>query len=473
MLGRRPTSRGQRRRRPRSAWAGPPLSLSDRKKQLSASRTSLHKTQKGITAKGSSSAEKRDSSTGRSTDSSDTKTTAAQEAISDLTSPASNVSVASGRRLPGKSKAASLLSQRRASVAKTSRDAATASKTKPGTERSSPPLSDSGLTSPRFFLKGLLKRLSRGVAEANARSPEPRPRSGDEATNELDEKGSKEAATVGAPRKAETGRSSRRQSAVRSFLPRVYEFLKPQEKKASTAGTRRPSIVTTKQSDKENTARETKADAETTRTEKLQTEVQTDASDSDESQKAVELIGEHFFGSAPGSPQARPSPSARSFADEDKLSKDKSKSSVTSKASAEVPKAASAEGSSASEEELFSKADIEDEPEEEDVLPVAVAVVAVEEPDTESKQDMDEILRELEKQTTVLYPESNLVAVIGILCILWILLLVFLTSPKYGPRPGIWPTSAFTTWPPYHPSTVRPSVGSSDPRVHLLDRFLR
>ncbi|XP_049276073.1 neprilysin [Rhipicephalus sanguineus] len=153
-----------------------------------------------------------------------------------------------------------------------------------------------------------------------------------------------------------------------------------------------------------------------------------------------------------------PSPSAGSVAGEHKPSKGKSKSSVTSKPSTDAPRAASAEASSMDEEEQVSKRKTEAEPKDEDDAPVAVAVVAVEEPDTESKQDMDEILRELEKQTTVIYPESNLVVVIGILCILWICLLVFLTNPKYGPKPTAWPSSGFPTWPPYYPGTTKPSV---------------
>ncbi|KAH6922594.1 hypothetical protein HPB50_017020 [Hyalomma asiaticum] len=492
--------------------------------KMSASRMSLYsKTQKGFLPKVSTTASGKDSSAARPGGSSDTKTTVALEPPSDLTSPLgtqalgiSRVSIATGRRLPGKSKAASLLSQAKASTAKARRDSATVTKPKQVSEVLSP-LSDSGISSPHSDLlqKAVSRKTSRAVAKVEVKSPESGPTSveaecplspieGETVTSAKGEgtaqgilkAGSKSSEKVGtpeeraepsqedvdskstgkqsksragsiaAPKKTESGQSSRRQSALQRFLPGVYRLMKPQDRKASTAGSRRPSAVTEKQLDKENAERETAAEAEAMRTEKPKTGAETNMSQSGESKKAVGTTDEECFASAPGSPYAMRSPSAGSVVAADRHSKEKSKSSATSKTSitSKVSKGGTSEASSVDEGDQVSKPEIEDEPKLQDHPPVAMEIVAAEEPDSESKQDMEEILRELEKQTTVIYPESNLVVVIGVLCILWICLIVFLTNPKYGTKAPSWPSSPFPTWPPFHPGTKQPSVV---PRSHV------
>ncbi|XP_075729873.1 membrane metallo-endopeptidase-like 1 [Rhipicephalus microplus] len=412
------------------------ISLREKKKQktksssqekLSGSGTSLHQTQKGITAKASSPAERRESA--RSMGSSDTKSAVALEPCADLTSPAvpqaqatSTASVASARRLPGKAEAATWLS-RRASLAKTSRDTATTSKLKQERELLSPSLSVSGSKS--AIAGRPLPPLEKGMSSIA--------------------RGEDGAEKVGTPE---------------NYGAEAKATSKQSKSRASSTGNRRPSTVIANQSQEENTERMTMAEAGTIRTKKLKADIQTDVSDSGGSTKAEGPPKEDLFGSAPGSPYVTPSPSAISAAGEGKPSK----ISIASKACNDALKAASTESSSTDENEQVSKLTPEAEPKEEGDVSVAVAMVAVEEPDTDSKQDMNEILRELEKQTTVIYPESNLVVVIGILCILWICLLLFLTSHKYTSKTTIWPTSAFPTWPPYHSSTVRPSVV---PRSHV------
>ncbi|XP_077507909.1 membrane metallo-endopeptidase-like 1 [Amblyomma americanum] len=72
------------------------------------------------------------------------------------------------------------------------------------------------------------------------------------------------------------------------------------------------------------------------------------------------------------------------------------------------------------------------------------------EPQEQSKQEIDEILRELEKQTTVMYPESNLVVVLAIVCIVWICVIVLLTYPDHGPA---WPNASSAATTPRAPRT--------------------
>ncbi|KAK8771352.1 hypothetical protein V5799_025402, partial [Amblyomma americanum] len=72
------------------------------------------------------------------------------------------------------------------------------------------------------------------------------------------------------------------------------------------------------------------------------------------------------------------------------------------------------------------------------------------EPQEQSKQEIDEILRELEKQTTVMNPESNLVVVLAIVCIVWICVIVLLTYPDHGPA---WPNASSAATTPRAPRT--------------------
>ncbi|KAH7932990.1 hypothetical protein HPB49_006212 [Dermacentor silvarum] len=467
--------------------------------------------------------------------------TASQKALdpsSELTSPllahaqASRISTASGRRLPGKSKAASVLSQQKAAAPKTSRDAIKAPKPKAATELSSPLRSDTSTTSMQsdFFSKGISRNASAATAKVDARSPESVLTSGEmegplsptahrkssctkrqeslqaqalpqgilkagtkplekadvpeERTETRPRAGSAapQATTVGAPDKVESRRSSKRQSEPGGFLPSMYEFMTQKDRKASTASTRRYSMAKeAAAAEKSGQAQEErkpiggtaahldektewgiKAEGETTRVDKSKAEAESKTtSESGESKKEIGAVAaEHsepmqneLFASAQGSPSATSIGAAARRIHEESKSLEESKTTLASKATIQGPNAGSAQVSSINEEQPSEAADET----QEHALP-PLAEVAAEEPDTESKQDMDAILKELEKQTTVMYPESNLVVVIGILCIVWICVIAFLTHPKYGTkRPG-WPNPAFPTWPPHYPGTKGPSV---------------
>ncbi|KAK8779360.1 hypothetical protein V5799_019299, partial [Amblyomma americanum] len=111
----------------------------------------------------------------------------------------------------------------------------------------------------------------------------------------------------------------------------------------------------------------------------------------------------------------------------------------------------SEEPSSGQEKPLGEQHSHEAEPK---VQPLPLAAEADQEADTESKQDMDEILRELENQTTVIYPESNLVVVLAIVCIVWICVIVLLSR---GSGPG-WQSGSSTLTPPIPSTDITPSV---------------
>ncbi|XP_070385050.1 mucin-19-like isoform X2 [Dermacentor albipictus] len=433
----------------------------EKKISRSVSRTSTHsKAQKGITTKVSSTTSQKASSMAPRMVSSETKTTVSLEPSCELSSPlvaqaqASRISTASGRRLPGKSKAATLLLQQKAAVPQTSRDAIKAPQAKTATELSSPLHSDTSTISIQsdFFSKGSSRKVSAATAKVDAKSPE-------YATN------------VGSPEKLESRRSSRRQSEPRGSLPSMYELFTQKDRKASTASTRRystakeaaaaeksgeaktlqerKSIDSTAARLDEKTERANKAEGETTRIDKPKVEAESKTSESGASKKeSAAMAAEHS--------ETDTTPSAAGRIQDESKSLAGSKTSMASKAITQGPNATSAEVSSINEEQLSEAAD-EPPPKGLQGLPPP-AEVSAEEPDTESKQDMDAILKELEKQTTVMYPESNLVVVIGILCIVWICVIAFLTHPKYGPkRPG-WPNPTFPTWPPHYPGTKGPSV---------------
>ncbi|KAH9384862.1 hypothetical protein HPB48_026891 [Haemaphysalis longicornis] len=91
------------------------------------------------------------------------------------------------------------------------------------------------------------------------------------------------------------------------------------------------------------------------------------------------------------------------------------------------------------------------------------------EPEYESRQDMEEILKELEQHTTVMYPESNIVILLAMMCAIWICVVVLLSYQRHGPHKPTW-TDTFPTWPADRNMTVtrHPTLTvAPHPRVYL------